>query len=310
MSAGLLCRSAWLRRVVLPVLTGSLLAGCSTAAQDDHAQSSLPGLSGLAWVDTDRFLAVHDAKDEGDGAGGNRVSLLRLPRSKSDGLARTPLVVRFPGGVARDLETASPIPGGGLLFAESGQKGGSPRLFVARLADGALVIDRVLPWPVPVDNVEAIEVGRVGGRLVLLFAERGRGQDRTALRWAEFSLEPPAFGAFRTVDWPAVDPVGPRARPVSALTLDRAGRIYVASSHDPDESGPFRSVVWRIGVLAADRDGAPQVRLVEPVRIATLDGCKVESLAMRPTPEGNEQLFVGTDDERYGGILRPLPAAD
>lgn len=84
----------------------------------------------------------------------------------------------------------------------------------------------------------------------------------------------------------------------------------MASSHDPDESGPFRSVVWRIGVLAADRDGAPQVRLVEPVRIATLDGCKVESLAVRPTPEGNEQLFVGTDDERYGGILRPLPAAD
>ena len=40
--------------------------------------------------------------------------------------------------------------------------------------------------------------------------------------------------------------------------------------------------------------------------------CGIESIeeAVRPTPEGNEQLFVGTDDERYGGILRPLPAAD
>ena len=108
----------------------------------------------------------------------------------------------------------------------------------------------------------------------------------------------------------AIEPLGPRARAVSVLTLDAGGRIYLASTLDPGEHGPFRSVVWRIGVLTAGTDGRPQERLGAAERIATLDGCKVESLAVRPTPEGNEQLFVGTDDERYGGILRPLPAAD
>ena len=62
-------------------------------------------------------MAVHDAKGEGDEAKRNRVSLLRLPRGSRDGTVRTPLAVRFPGGVARDLEAASPIPGGGLLLA-------------------------------------------------------------------------------------------------------------------------------------------------------------------------------------------------
>ncbi|HYN47229.1 MAG TPA: hypothetical protein VER83_00095, partial [Candidatus Nanopelagicales bacterium] len=40
--------------------------------------STLPDLSGLAWIEGDRFLAVHDAKypDEADRP---RVSLLRLP---------------------------------------------------------------------------------------------------------------------------------------------------------------------------------------------------------------------------------------
>jgi len=32
-------------------------------------------------------------------------------------------------------------------------------------------------------------------------------------------------------------------------------------------------------------------------------------VAVRSTADGGAQLFAGTDDEHYGGILRPLPAA-
>ena len=304
MLSALLRDFCWLTGPAVLALAALLLGGCGGAASEQGGPSSLPGLSGLAWVGDDRFVAVHDAKGEGDEAKRNRVSLLRLPRGSRDGIVRTPLAVRFPGGVARDLEAASPIPGGGLLLAESGQKGGSPRLFFARLVDSVLVIDAV-----SVDNVEAVEVGRVGDQLVLLAAERGRGQERTTLHWATLSLDPPRFGAFQTIDWPAIEPLGPRARAVSALTLGAVGRIYVASTLDPGEHGPFRSVVWRIGVLTAGPDGRPQVRLGAAERIATLDGCKVESLAVRLLPDGGAQLFAGTDDEHYGGILRPLPAA-
>jgi hypothetical protein len=39
--------------------------------------------------------------------------------------------------------------------------------------------------------------------------------------------------------------------------------------------------------------------------VAELDGVKVESLVVVPTADGTT-ILVGTDDENYGGILRPL----
>ena len=42
-------------------------------------------------------------------------------------------------------------------------------------------------------------------------------------------------------------------------------------------------------------------------RLATIDGLKVESVTVRRTDDGKRQVFVGTDDEHYGGILRLLP---
>jgi len=98
------------------------------------------------------------------------------------------------------------------------------------------------------------------------------------------------------------------ARPIVALAVDNAGFIYSASAYDSgNDDGPFRSVVWRIGKIIADKEGNPQVELGEGKRLATLDGLKVESIAVRETEEGGRQIYVGTDDENYGGIIRLLP---
>jgi hypothetical protein len=105
-----------------------------------------------------------------------------------------------------------------------------------------------------------------------------------------------------------VDPVGKGARSIVALAVDTDGFIYSASAFDPgNDDGPFRSVVWRIGKMIADEDGNPRVELGEGKRLATLDGLKVESIAVRESGEGGKQVYVGTDDEHYGGIIRLLP---
>jgi hypothetical protein len=44
-----------------------------------------------------------------------------------------------------------------------------------------------------------------------------------------------------------------------------------------------------------------------PLRLAVLDGFKVESLATVRGDDGRRLILVGTDDEDYGGVLRPLP---
>jgi hypothetical protein len=57
-----------------------------------------------------------------------------------------------------------------------------------------------------------------------------------------------------------------------------------------------------------ESDGKPEVILFETPRLkGTLDGFKVESVAIRESDEYGLQIFVGTDDENYGATLRLLP---
>jgi len=53
-------------------------------------------------------------------------------------------------------------------------------------------------------------------------------------------------------------------------------------------------------------NGKPQVRLGEHKRLATLDGLKVESIAIREPVAGGKQIYCGTDDEHYDGIIRMI----
>lgn len=281
-------------------------------SQEVERARSLPDLSGLAWVEDDLFLGVHDAKPSARKPESPRISLVRLPRSKREGVSWEPLMLAVPGagGPINDLESVSRLPGGqGFLLAESGQGGRKARrLFLASYRNGRVTLEAQAPWPVPVTNVEATEVVEVGGQLLFVFAERADGRGQTRLRWAPMFLNPLRFGAFRQVIYRGLDPVGDGARPIVALAAAADGTLYGASSFDPgNDGGPFRSVVWQIGRITADADGQPRLELSPARRLATLDGLKVESLAVRESTQDGTQLFIGTDDENYGGILRPLP---
>ncbi|MBU1172290.1 MAG: hypothetical protein KKD44_22255 [Proteobacteria bacterium] len=297
-------------------LCAGLFIGCITT-NPAHRQgvvlvSTLPDLSGLAWVEGDLFIGVHDAKRNPAKYNWPRVTLLHLPKSEIEGVTWQSIDVTFPGpdGPSSDLESASPIPGGkGFLLAESGQEGEhARRIFHAVYSNGKMNIESFVNWPVPIENVEGIEVCQVGQQLVFMYAERAEGQPSTKLRWAPLSLNPLSFGKFKEVTYKGVDPIGAGVRPISALAADSDGFIYIASAYDSgNDDGPFKSVVWRIGKMIADDKGNPVVELGESKRLATMDGLKVESIAVRETKEGGKQVYVGTDDEHYGGIIRLLP---
>lgn len=295
------------------LLAAGLLGGCSPleVRQTTRLETqTLPDLSGLAWVREDIFVAVHDAKNS-DPVDRPRVSLLRLPRSR-DGLIWQPQPLDWPApsGPSSDLESAARIPGtAGVLLVESGSGGGQfRRIFLARYDAQRLQLVTVTNWPVPVQDVEGTAVARLSKGWVFIYAERAAGQSSTAVSWASLDPETMQFGPFRQVTFTAPDPAGPAARPISALEVDRAGQLYAASTFDSgNDDGPFRSVVWRIGQIRETQDSQPQVVLYpKPQRLATLDGLKVESLAIREPPDGPPELFIGTDDENYGGVLRLL----
>jgi len=301
-------------RWCLAILIIIYLSACSDN-KDDQAMiypDTLPDLSGLSWIEDDLFIGVHDAKNNSEKENWPRASLIRLPQSELDGVIWEPVALNFPGpgGASSDMESACSIPGGkDFLFVESGQEGEQyRRIFLAEYDNGDLWISSYIDWPVEVVNVEATEVCQVGEKLVFLFAERAQDSSSTQLRWAEISIAPLGFGEFSEVTYEAVDPVGPGTRPIVALEVDNDGYIYIVSAYDSgNDGGPYRSVVWQIGRVTNDGQGKPVVELGLNNRLADLDGLKVESVAVRESSVNGKEIYIGTDDEHYGGILRLLP---
>ena len=299
---------------------GVLLAGPGWA--DPHSSSdsrtvqsvkNSPDLSGLAWVEGDTFLAVHDAKNPEE-LDRPRVSLLKLPQSL-DGIAWTTLSPSWPGplGPSGDLESIARIPGtNSFLLVESGEgRQGVKRfnrVFLLKLTSGQPVLDSFAELPDMFKNIEGSAVFRLGNRLVFFCAERGDHNPASEVYWSDLELNPLRFGSFRkTYFKPSFS--GKNKRPVSAIEIDSSGRVYIASAYDPDDdNGPFNSVIWRAGRITADRDNVRLVFHASPLKLATLDGMKVESLAIREA-NGRIELFAGTDDENYGGALRPISLA-
>lgn len=290
------------------------LFSCSNEDYNDYNSrpATLPNVSGLSWVEENTFIGVHDAKNNDEKKDWPRLSIIQTATSEYEGVLWESIYPVFPGpgGFSSDLESCSSIPGGkGYLFAESGQEGTNfKRIFHGVLENNTISIIDYLDWPVEIENVEATEVYQLNDQLMFLYAERAEDSPSTKIRWANLSLYPLSFGDFKEVIYQAIDPVVQNSRPIVAMDIDSDGFIYTVSAFDLNiDSGPFRSVVWKIGKITSDSEGNPLVDLNMNERLADLDGLKVESIAISEIPGDSKKIYIGTDDEYYGGIIRLLP---
>jgi hypothetical protein len=273
---------------------------------------TLPDLSGLAWLTEDQFLAVHDSKNLDSNQ--PRVSLITLPQS-AKGLSWQPLTIDWEsvGGIAMDLESITPIPDTNLfILAESSNyQKHQGRLFLMKFENSDLKPIAITNWPQNIINIEAIATTKLNNQFYFFYAERGAAQPSTNICWTTLSVEPFSIGDCHATRFSTADPT-PHIRQISDLAIDASGTIYIASAFDPNQdNGPFKSSVWKIGKVELDQTNLPQINLVpENHAIAEIDGFKVESLALRPTPNQQPEIFIGTDDENYGGTIRLLPPVD
>ena len=280
------------------------------AAAPAPPSPSLPPVSGLGCLPGGDFLAVTDVKNETKNDPKNPGGLPPLMRvhPSEKGFTWEPVKVLWPDpdGAPNDLESVAAVPGtDSFLIVESSYRESRFGRILRVMGDGRLLGFTSLIEPVT--NVEGTAVAKVGERLVFLDAERGEDQADTRLRWFALGLEPLTLGQPRSTELRLPEPAGTHHRHVSALEVDGQGRIFAASTLDPGDPGPFRSIVWEIGKVE-ESAGQPAVTLLpQPRRLATIDGFKVEALAACPAAGGKERLFIGTDDEDYGGAIRPLP---
>jgi hypothetical protein len=286
----------------------------SPANNISHLETNrnLPDLSGLAWLKQDSFLAVHDSKSLDPNQ--PRVSLITLPKS-SNGLEWRPLNINWEsvGGMAMDLESITHIPETNLfILAESSNyQKHRGRLFLMQFENANLKPIAVTDWPQNIINIEAIATTKLNNQFYFFYAERGADQPSTNICWTTLSLEPFSIGDCHATNFKTPD-LTPHIRQISDLAIDASGTIYIASAFDPNQdNGPFKSSIWKIGKVELDQTNLPQINLVpENHAIAEVDGFKVESLALRPSVNKEPEIFIGTDDENYGGAIRLLPPVD
>ena len=107
-------------------------------------------------------------------------------------------------------------------------------------------------------------------------------------------------------------------RVIVGLDVDSRGLIYSVSAFDPEnadppvsddpDNGPYAAGVYVIGSIQGESGTAEIELLPTPTLLGMVDGFKVESVAVKKDVEaGSFEIFIGTDDENYGGVLRPLP---
>ena len=277
----------------------------------------IPGISGISRMSSNKYLIVHDAKVyEPDKP---RLGLLNI-KSTSGRIEYKRL--DFPAAAStpsNDLEGVCRVPNTSneFLLAESGYWGKKyGRIFHIRVIEQRVVLVREFQLPLLRDNnqdqrdgdqFEGIAcIALDSADVLILLGERGGTTvyPTGILRWGTYNL-----GTGR-VAWSkqllpvtAPNPWGVSGlRSITGLSIDSKGWLWGSAAVDPGNNGPFRSVVYLIGHV----DGNQNI----PVRLYNLDtywivdGFKVEGVV---AGEDGLPLSIGTEDENFGGVWRPLP---
>ncbi|MDR4497135.1 MAG: hypothetical protein MRK02_04310 [Candidatus Scalindua sp.] len=291
----------------------------------------LPGISGMVRISEDTFLIIHDRKNTLEP--GPRLDLLTITRD--DGIFCNPLSVDDwldEDQEPNDLEACCSIPGRPyeFLLAESGcYRNKFGRVFHIRLtkSEGSV-------WTVEViqvfriyhqkcddegntyegDQVEGIACFRAYGKTILVYGERGGKTEKSTkpgrIIWGELNLnKDDPFVLLGDNVLAASSLLG--ARDCSDLFLKQGHDSHIVWSVaviDNGDRGPFKSVIYEAGsfVLSSKEGKIEFVLNPEPDIIWQLDGLKVEALAAPAGSVTQSVISIGTDDEDYGGIWRPL----
>lgn len=293
--------------VWLLVFLVSWLISCTVTSQSVLASSPWLrvgsgitfGISGMALVEQANnqanFLIVHDNKKPGE----NRLALLTVNSSKPD-VEYLPLPWPNNVDLPVDLEAITRVPSRGnvALIAASSQG----RLYYFTIENNQLISMQVFDLPeIPQDsNFEGLAVQEIDGQLVIVWAHRGEAKDPGVIYWGILDLNSQQISvqgsAKFTVPWPQA-----QVRHISDLKVDPAGTLYVTSTTDTGDDGPFSSAVYVGGVFTVSQSKVQFRVNPELAALYRFDGYKIEALELIPGENGG--VIFGTDDENMGSSI-------
>jgi len=281
------------------------------------------GSSGMEQLSEDSYLVVYDLKTYSNGI---RLGLIKV---YEDSVSVVPIAVDNwdAEGIASDLESICSIPGkpNEFLIAEAGNwQGKLGRIFHIKLnveKQKAIMLGSV-KYPQLHRNDFDIEGDQYEGMLclpynessrIVLLGERGGTQSNPngLVRWGILNLNSRTFNmsgeGLKGIpvnvpgDW--ID--NESKRNITDMHIDSEGRIWATASHDQADKGPFYSVIYQLGRTNLTNKEKPFIIFENIVTTQAVGGFKIEALS-GPCKGINSTHSIGTEDEMFGGVWRPV----
>ena len=224
------------------------------------------------------------------------------------------------GGKSNDLEALCALKGrpDEFLAIESSYRDADyGRVLQVRIRGDQAELVRAMPLPKVRSNgkdgmgYEGLACRRIGpDRYLLALGERGGSQvrPRGTLRFGEFDAASGGLN-WQEDEVPLLAPGQwlniPPHRDLADLYVDDKGGLWAVAASDPDEYGPFRSLVWSPGRMG-DSLATPYFPAPDHEPRWIIDGFKVEAISAPDPRVPGSVLSIGSEDEKLGGVWRAL----
>ncbi len=257
------------------------------------------GISGMALLNhnngTYSFLAVHDNKRK------NEVRLAVVSINKKMNIQYYPLL--WPDNVEQpvDLEAITALPETNnsqfLILASEG------KVYHIKInADKSVSVIKIfyLPTLFKGDNFEGIALYKIGGRLLAVWAHRGDNIQPAIIYWGILNLNTREFyqmgSANFTAPWPKFN-----MRHIADLKIDPNGFLFVTSTSDSGDNGPFQSAVYVAGIFDIYNNEIIFRQNRNPVKIYQTNNHKIEGIEL--LTGGFNYMIFGSDDDNLGSSI-------
>lgn len=268
-----------------------LFATSTVFAEEWHPVSDQKsqGISGIAVIDNDHFLVVHDNKKPEQ----PRLNILNWQKNQKP----TPLTPLnwCDQNLPIDLEAITAIPGHKNNYLVLESKGKVTRIQLE--ADNA-ACKTIKQFDLPSatkSNMESLALHCFGKRCLLAWAERGDDKTPAKFSWAGFNIETNSIeksqsGSFDfKAPYPETD-----LRSISDIAIDSKGAVWVSSTSDPGDDGFFKTALYKIGSFSKEINWTPSKKIAPDTKYEN-ENIKIEALVFTAS-----DLVMATDDENNG----------
>jgi hypothetical protein len=264
------------------------------------SEQKIHGISGIAAVDNEHFLVVHDNKKSAE--------------------PRLSIVTWFSEGVSTlksiswcekkffpiDLEAITAIPNYPTEYLLLESKGKVSRIALDSNNTCKILTQFELPTLTSKSNMESLALHCFATQCVLAWAERGDDKEAAKLSWAKFDVDKNSIATptQKSFEFFTSYPNANR-RSMSDVAVDAVGVVWTSATSDPGDDGFFKSALYKLGVFTeTNGDITWQAETdILPLEKYDSENIKIEGLVFM-----QNSLIMATDDENKGAkiAIRPV----